>query len=115
MMIIENLEFYLVLAAFLMLVSVLSSKISDKFGIPTLFIFLGLGMLAGSDGILGIHFDNPNLAQSIGTIALIFILLAEELIRRGKRLNQSLKKDCFSNHRRIFNSDFNGDVCVLCV
>jgi len=73
-MVIENLEWYIVIIAFLMLVSVLSSKISDKFGIPTLFIFLGLGMLAGSDGILGIHFDNPNLAQSIGTIALIFIL-----------------------------------------
>lgn len=72
----ENLEIYLIVAASLMLLSVLSSKLSDRFGIPTLFIFLGLGMLAGSDGVLGIYFDNALLAQSVGTLALIFILFA---------------------------------------
>ncbi|WP_038534062.1 potassium/proton antiporter [Sulfurospirillum multivorans] len=91
-MIIENLEFYIVLAASLMLLSVFSSKISDKFGIPTLFIFLGLGMLAGSDGILGIHFDNPNLAQSIGTLALIFILFGGGIDTSWKAIKPVLKE-----------------------
>ena len=70
----DNLELYLLVIGFLMLLSVISSKISDKFGVPVLIIFLALGMLAGSDGILGIHFDNASIAQSVGTIALIFIL-----------------------------------------
>ena len=50
----SSIEFYLLITAFLMLLSVVASKLSNKFGIPSLFIFLGLGMLAGSDGILGI-------------------------------------------------------------
>lgn len=70
----ETMEIYILITAFLMLLSVVSSKLSNTFGIPALFIFLALGMLAGSDGILGIAFDNYSIAQNIGTLALIFIL-----------------------------------------
>ncbi len=41
-----------------------------------LFFFLIIGILAGSEGIGGIHFDNANLAQLIGIIALNFILFS---------------------------------------
>ena len=41
---------------------------------PGLLLFLGLGMLAGSEGIGGIHFDNTELARTLGTIALVLIL-----------------------------------------
>ena len=47
----QSIELYLLITAFLMLLSVIASKLSTNFGIPSLFIFLGLGMLAGSDGI----------------------------------------------------------------
>ena len=57
----ESIEFYLLITAFLLLLSVVASKLSNKFGIPSLFIFLGLGMLAGSDGVLGIYFDDVEL------------------------------------------------------
>ena len=43
-------ETVLIGAAVLLLLSVLVSKISDRFGVPTLLLFLVLGMLAGSDG-----------------------------------------------------------------
>ncbi len=115
MMIIENLEFYLVLAAFLMLVSVLSSKISDKFGIPTLFIFLGLGMLAGSDGILGIHFDNPNLAQSIGTIALIFILFGGGIDTSWKAIKPVLKEGLLLSTIGVFLTAILTAICAYYV
>lgn len=62
------------LFAILLLTSVFFSKISDKFGIPALLLFLAVGMLAGSDGLLGIYFDDQKIAQNVGTIALIFIL-----------------------------------------
>lgn len=66
----------LIAAAVLLLVSVLVSKVSDRFGIPALLLFLGLGMLAGSEGIGGIYFDDPALAQFIGVIALVLILFS---------------------------------------
>ncbi|MEJ5167849.1 MAG: cation:proton antiporter, partial [Arcobacteraceae bacterium] len=87
----DNIELYLLIISFLMLLSVLSSKLSDKFGIPALFIFLGLGMLAGSDGILGIHFDNAELAQSVGTLALIFILFGGGLDTKWAVIKPVLK------------------------
>jgi potassium/hydrogen antiporter len=42
--------------------------------VPGLLLFLGLGMLAGSEGVGGIHFDNTELARTLGTIALVLIL-----------------------------------------
>lgn len=55
---------------------ILASKIAVKTGVPALLLFLGIGMLAGSDGPGGIHFDYPILAQSIGVVALAFILFS---------------------------------------
>jgi potassium/hydrogen antiporter len=48
--------------------------LADRIRIPGLLIFLGLGMLAGSEGIGGIHFDNAELTRTLGTIALVLIL-----------------------------------------
>ncbi|MDE5817186.1 MAG: potassium/proton antiporter, partial [Helicobacter sp.] len=69
-----NLEFYLAGVGIVLAISIYASKLSVKFGVPLLLVFLGIGMLLGSDGLLGIEFDNPALAQSVGTIALLFIL-----------------------------------------
>ena len=69
----ENL---LLFFAILFLSSILLSKISDRFGIPSLIIFLCVGMLAGSDGLLGVHFNDQVVAQNVGMLALIFILYA---------------------------------------
>lgn len=63
-------------ASLLLLVSVLASKASTKLGIPALLVFLAIGMLAGSEGIGGIEFDYPHIAQSVGIVALIFILFS---------------------------------------
>ena len=63
----ENLLLFL---QFLLIASILFSKISDKFGIPSLIIFLGVGMLAGSDGLLGVNFDDQVVAQNVGMLAL---------------------------------------------
>lgn len=71
-----SIEHILVGAAMLLLFSVLASKASDKLGIPALLIFLIVGMLAGSDGPGGIHFDDPYIAQFLGVVALSLILFA---------------------------------------
>lgn len=58
----------------LLLISVVLSRTSSRIGIPSLVIFIGIGMLAGSEGIGGIPFDNTDVAQFIGMVALVFIL-----------------------------------------
>lgn len=64
----------LLLAAVLILLGVLSSKISARLGLPVLVLFLITGMLAGENGIGGIVFDNAVAAHALGTLALALIL-----------------------------------------
>jgi len=60
----------------LVILSILTIKLSNRFGIPSLVLFLAIGMLAGSDGLGGIAFDNPSLVRSLGITALVLILFA---------------------------------------
>jgi cell volume regulation protein A len=60
----------------LILISVTISKLSENLGLPSLVLFLAIGMLAGSDGPGEIYFDNFFVAQYVGIIALVFILFS---------------------------------------
>jgi cell volume regulation protein A len=71
-----TIENILLVGSLLLLVSIVAGKTSYKFGVPTLLLFLAIGMLAGSDGVGGIRFDNPQIAQFIGIISLNFILFS---------------------------------------
>ncbi|HEU5208398.1 MAG TPA: potassium/proton antiporter [Longimicrobiales bacterium] len=64
----------ILVAGLLLLIGIGSSKFSARFGLPVLVLFLVVGMIAGSEGIGGIAFDNYVLAHGIGTIALAVIL-----------------------------------------
>jgi len=69
-------ETILLWVAVLIFVSAVSSKLSDRFAIPALLLFLVIGMLVGSEGIGKIYFDNAQLAKSIGVVALVFIIFS---------------------------------------
>jgi potassium/hydrogen antiporter len=71
-----SIESILLIGSVLVLVSILVVRLSDNLGVPTLLLFILIGMLAGSEGPGGIYFDDAGLAQSIGIVALIFILFA---------------------------------------
>ena len=58
----------------LLAISVLFSRASQRFGVPIALLFLGVGMLAGSEGIGGIEFNNYQVAFRIGVLALALIL-----------------------------------------
>ncbi|MCG2462332.1 potassium/proton antiporter [Flavobacteriaceae bacterium F89] len=71
-----TIENILLIGSLLLFISVIIGKPSYKFGVPTLLIFLVIGMLAGSEGIGGIHFNDPKIAQFIGVVSLNFILFS---------------------------------------
>jgi cell volume regulation protein A len=66
----------LLIVSVLLLVSIVAGKTIKRLGVPTLILFLVVGILAGSEGIGGIHFDNPVITQFIGIVALNFILFS---------------------------------------
>lgn len=70
------LETVLLWIAVLIFVSVVSSKLADRFAVPVLLLFLAIGILAGSEGIGGIDFNDAQTAKSIGIVALIFIIFS---------------------------------------
>ncbi len=58
----------------LLAISTLFSRASERVGIPVALIFLGIGMLAGSEGLGGIGFVDYHLAYRLGILALVLIL-----------------------------------------
>ncbi|MGB5136098.1 MAG: potassium/proton antiporter [Prochlorococcaceae cyanobacterium] len=64
----------MLLAGVLLLIGIASSKFSARLGMPVLVLFLAVGMLAGSEGIGRIPFENYPLANSLGSAALALIL-----------------------------------------
>ncbi len=69
-------ENILLIGSILLFISLFAGKTSYKFGFPVLILFLSIGMLAGSEGIGGIYFNNPQTAQFIGIVSLNFILFS---------------------------------------
>lgn len=69
-----NVEGMLIVGSLLVLISILTSKYSKGLGIPVLLVFLCISMLAGSDGVGKIPFDDPLPAQVLGSITLCLIL-----------------------------------------
>jgi cell volume regulation protein A len=69
-------ENILLIGSLLLFISLIAGKTSDRFGVPVLILFITIGMFAGSEGIGGIYFDNPKIAQFIGIVALNFILFS---------------------------------------
>lgn len=66
----------LLVTGLMLLFCVISSKVLYKYGIPVLVIFLGMGMLMGSDGIGGIYFNNPVVAEQLSNVGLLFIMFS---------------------------------------
>ena len=70
-----NPEAMLLMASIIFFFSIIAGKAGYRFGLPALLLFLGVGMLFGSDG-LGIQFNNPQAVQYIGMLALSIILFS---------------------------------------
>lgn len=82
----ENLLF---VGSILIFTSILISKAGFRFGLPSLLLFLLVGMLFGSDG-LGLQFDNVRQAQFVGIVALCVILFTGGLETKIKEIKPVL-------------------------
>ena len=71
-------EHMLLLCSVLIFAAVLVTKVGSRYGVPSLLLFLLLGMVAGKDG-LGVRFDDFELAEGIGHFAMTIILFTAGL------------------------------------
>ncbi|GEM44841.1 potassium/proton antiporter [Deinococcus cellulosilyticus] len=82
----------LLIAALLLILSIVTSKLSGRLGIPGLLLFLIIGMIAGSEGPGGIEFANYTITQFVGIIALVFILYTGGLETHWKSTRPILRR-----------------------
>ena len=85
-------EHILVAVAILLLLSVIGSKATGRLGVPALLLFLVIGMITGSEGPGGLPFEDAWIAQSMGVVALAFILFSGGLDTNWARVRPVLWK-----------------------
>lgn len=79
-------------AAVLLILCVFASKASGRLGIPTLVVFLAVGILAGSEGIGRIYFNDAYKTQSLGILALAYILFSGGLDTKWPSIKPIVKE-----------------------
>src|SRR5688572_8679679 len=84
-------EHIILVGSLLLIASIVASKTSFKSGIPTLILFLLIGMLAGSEGLGGIHFTDVHTSQLLGIVALNFILFSGGMDTRWESVRPILR------------------------
>ena len=85
-------ESKIIIFSILLILSVYSAKISKRFNIPLLVIFIFIGMFAGSDGLGWIYYDDPDSAYFIATISLCVILFTGGLETNVKEVRPIIKE-----------------------
>ena len=65
---------YLLLIGIVIMICILSSRMIEKIAVPSLLIFIALGMCFGENGIFRISFDNYVISDIICSVSLIFIM-----------------------------------------
>lgn len=70
---IDELDMFLVIGSGVLLAAIMAVRLSVRAGLPTLLMYLGIGLVLG-DGVVGIEFSDADLAHSLGFAALVLIL-----------------------------------------
>jgi potassium/hydrogen antiporter len=86
---VQALNDFLLVAAVVVVAAVVAVRVSVRFGLPTLVLYLLLGVLLG-EAVLGIEFDNAQLAQALAFGALVIILAEGGLTTRWSDLRPAL-------------------------
>ncbi|SDS55624.1 potassium/proton antiporter [Microlunatus soli] len=83
-----DLDAVLLIGAIVLIAAIFAARVGAKFGLPALLLFLGIGMVLG-DSVIGIHFDNAEVAQAIGFGALVLILAEGGLTTKWGNIKSS--------------------------
>jgi cell volume regulation protein A len=84
-----SLEIVLGVAAAVVLLGVFAVRVSVRLGLPSLLLYLGMGILLG-ESVVGIQFSDAPLTESIGWAALVLILAEGGLTTRWSAVRPSL-------------------------
>ncbi|WSP71780.1 potassium/proton antiporter [Streptomyces sp. NBC_01615] len=87
---VHHLNQLLLVCSLVLLVAVAAVRISSRSGLPTLLVYLGIGVAMGQDGIGDVHFNNAELTQVIGYAALVVILAEGGLGTKWKEIKPAL-------------------------
>ncbi|NEA50801.1 potassium/proton antiporter [Streptomyces sp. SID10815] len=89
-MTVHHLNQLLLACSLVLLVAVAAVRISSRSGLPSLLVYLGIGVVMGQDGLGHVHFDNAEMTQVIGYAALVVILAEGGLGTKWKEIKPVL-------------------------
>lgn len=92
----------LIIGSLLLIFSILLSKSSNKFGLPILVLFLGIGMIAGSENIGGIKFENYELTHSLSLIAICLIIFSGGLNTKSEDIKPIFRSGVILSSAGVF-------------
>lgn len=101
-----TLEFNLFLCAIVILSCILANKFSYKFGVPSLVLFMIIGMIFGADGIFKINYDNYDITEKVCSIALIFIMFYSGFCTKWKVAKSVAKESILLSTLGVFGTAF---------
>lgn len=87
---VHQLNELLLICSLVLLIAVAAVRISSRSGLPSLLLYLGIGIAIGQDGIFNVKFDNAELTQVIGYAALVVILAEGGLGTKWKEIKPAL-------------------------
>lgn len=87
---VHHLNQLLLVCSLVLLVAVAAVRISSRSGLPSLLVYLGIGIVMGQDGFAHIHFNNAEMTQVIGYAALVVILAEGGLGTKWKDIRPAL-------------------------
>ncbi|MFH8490579.1 potassium/proton antiporter [Streptomyces longisporoflavus] len=89
-MTVHDLNQLLLICSLVLLVAVAAVRISSRSGLPSLLLYLGIGVAMGQDGVGNLSFNNAELTQVIGYAALVVILAEGGLGTKWKEIRPAL-------------------------
>ncbi|MFD5697669.1 potassium/proton antiporter [Streptomyces lasiicapitis] len=87
---VHELNQLLLISSLVLLVAVVAVRLSSRSGLPSLLLYLGIGVAMGQDGIGNVTFNNAQLTQVIGYAALVVILAEGGLGTKWKEIKPAL-------------------------
>ncbi|MEV7088518.1 potassium/proton antiporter [Streptomyces sp. NPDC093085] len=87
---VHHLNELLLISSLVLLIAVAAVRVSSRSGLPSLLLYLGIGVVIGQDGLFHVKFDDVELTQVIGYAALVVILAEGGLGTKWKEVRPAL-------------------------